>query len=221
MTATPKRRWFQLRLGPWFILIGIAAWAMALRPKLGYWHEVESYGTGADGWEVGALSIYENSTSQWAFTLYPRALICPVTAALLFACWKLVWRVVDRRRWALTLPDTTPARVDPKRRWFQFRPGTWLMLIGVAAWIMALRPEFNYEHAVVPHGLRPGGWEVGVLSVYENSSSYWAFTLYPRALTWPVMAALSFACWKLVRRIVDLRQPAAESYAATPPLPRA
>lgn len=117
MTETPKRRWFQFRLGTWFILIGIVAWVMATPWEI--WVDSRTLGlfaipTRNDFFEVESSTSGGPPAGAILILVLNPALFWPAMAAVSFACWKLVWRIVERRRPAAQYSATpSAARLTP------------------------------------------------------------------------------------------------------------
>lgn len=125
MSEQPKRRWFQLRLSTWLVLVGILAWAMALKPAAdwGYarvnyrgepeWHfHIDGYRMSTsimEGWPRGgkvlALELsFSRSPNQdvlW-FRTTPVAVVFPALALITLLSWKGYWLWRERRRSGVT-----------------------------------------------------------------------------------------------------------------------
>lgn len=83
----PRRRWPQLRLSTWLILIAILAWAMAVRPFF-----LRSALTAP-----GAQPIPLDKSLVVVTDLNPR-LHGPALAMATFLAWQLAWLLIERRR---------------------------------------------------------------------------------------------------------------------------
>lgn len=119
----------------------------------------------------------------------------------------------------------------PRRRWYQFRPSTWFVLVGILAWAMALRPFYKsydvFEAMVGPELLaqklssRPPDhlsvdeWKQKLkrapkFSVDLDNSDvrvwYWRARLTLRRLLFPARALVAFVGWKAARLVVERRR---------------
>lgn len=89
-------------------------------------------------------------------------------------------------------------------RWLQFKLSTWLVLIGIAAWMMALRPQaflVMYDHSGWRHetgtALTTNYWSIGASSTRPNRDKGFVVQIGPNPeLQWPALALLGFLGWK-------------------------
>jgi hypothetical protein len=113
-----RRRWFQVQLSTVFVLVGIAAWAMAIRPytirktELVFTRQGEPprvistfaghYGDpGSEEWLQTGAGIPQPTPGRYemAPSNFPNPrLAWPVLALGCFAAWKAGWAIVERRK---------------------------------------------------------------------------------------------------------------------------
>jgi len=112
------------------------------------------------------------------------------------------------------------------RRWYQFKLSTILLLVGILAWAMALRPWMTYDfQSYSPVADNPGA---GIdFSWYAEGGAYryegfyvWAWTIHrsprsldglhliagPNEVAWPALALIAFLTWKLGWAVVARRK---------------
>jgi hypothetical protein len=101
MDQQSKRRWFQMRLSTWLILVAIIAWAIAVRP----WLAPRTFNSDGDMvvWSEtitllapgGTVFTFVVPFAGWQ--LNPQV-VWPLAALLIFLAWKFAWRLRERRR---------------------------------------------------------------------------------------------------------------------------
>jgi hypothetical protein len=105
-TVAPNRRWMQVRLSTWFILVAILGWGLATRPY--YITRVEM----VESVSVGMGRTWERITFPYAHEELNPALAWPVLALVAFILWQTVWRV---RHWRAQCGHSTKTST----RWFE------------------------------------------------------------------------------------------------------
>ncbi|MBX7074814.1 MAG: hypothetical protein K1X71_16860 [Pirellulales bacterium] len=126
----------------------------------------------------------------------------PVLALFGLVTGKSLWRLIQRRRQRAaqtTIAKYRDAMVDlpkqPRRRWPQLRLSTWLILIAILAWSMAVRPFFLRSALTAP-GAQPIPLDKSLVVVTE---------LNPR-LHGPVLAMAAFLGWQLAWLLIERRR---------------
>ncbi len=90
----PPRRWFQFKLSTWFVLVGITAWVMMLKPFFSSESLTAGQLTGRNGLYVNiGMESWENAP-YLLFRIGPAPeLAGPVIALLAFVGWKAAWAI--------------------------------------------------------------------------------------------------------------------------------
>ena len=97
MNPLPPRRWFQFRLSTWFVLVAVAAWALALGPFVGTTrcdfgeHSNRDYFFVSWG-VVNAESTARGHISDLILGPAPEILY-PLLALAAFVGWKAAWAI--------------------------------------------------------------------------------------------------------------------------------
>lgn len=209
MEEKPKRHWFQFRLSTWLVLIGILAWFMATGPEFRFDHDEPAYADSIDGWS-GTFSIGHPSPPTFEALgityFFPSELRWPVLALSVFLAWKYLWPRMPRNAVVGQFGnELSEMKARPKRRWLQSRLSTWLVLIGILAWTMAIQPGFWFHHIKAPYTQHiDDGWYGDFLigRLHTNPQvpgHYWRIIyFFPAQIRWPVLALVTFLGWKLI-----------------------
>jgi len=133
---------------------------------------------------------------------------------------------------------TEHPQTGPRRRWYQFRLSTVLVLVAICAWAMALRPWMEWEAASFPGAAdrQNIGFEIqwhGLKTALPDLDNTVQVSLYitlgmppvvhelygsggPRQLFYPALAFLTFVTWKWTwPRVARLRAAPLESVPRT------
>lgn len=95
----PPRRWYQFKLSTWFVLAGITAWVMALKPFFSSESLTAGQLTDRNGLYVNIGMENLENVPYLLFRIGPAPeLAGPVIALLAFVGWKSAWLIVERRR---------------------------------------------------------------------------------------------------------------------------
>lgn len=209
MEEKPKRRWFQFRLSTWLVLIGILAWFLAIGSKLQTDSgEPAGFDYGDDGWAgfflISRASGPPTPTDHWGIMyFFPPEVRWPVLALAGFLAWKYLWPRRRRSGQIERLSNDTQSETKTKYRWLQSRLSTWLVLIGILAWLMSTQPIFWYDKPTYSHDLDIG-WHgdflIGRLHAGPHlSDHHWRIiSFFPPRSRWPVLALVTFLGWKLI-----------------------
>ena len=109
-----------------------------------------------------------------------------------------------------------PYRAEGKRRWFQFRLSTWLVLIAILAWAMTARPYLVYGLVDAATYSFPS-WIAPPPADHADYGYDWpdyAPVGWNPALLYPALALAAFigwkAAWAIGRRVAVGRKGAVE-----------
>ena len=102
--------------------------------------------------------------------------------------------------------EATPA--PRKRRWYQFRPSTWFVLVAILAWIIVFKPlaGIYYEDRSVArlslgHVDEDGAAHLFLGGGSQYPQAYWTASIFiGDNLMWPASAFAAFLAWKIVER---------------------
>lgn len=93
-------------------------------------------------------------------------------------------------------------------RWYQFRLSTWLVLVAILGWAMALKA---YVKVVDPYsrGFYPDEivFDFKMYVPEWNWRYFLAIALGPTSVVWPALALAAFIAWKVAWRVVERRPP--------------
>jgi hypothetical protein len=100
MDEKPKRRWFRFRLSTVLILTAIAAWAMAIRPRVVATTRDYHVGDSNLPWLVRDSFARHPGLRHVVLTQesFNPQLLSPTLALVAFLAWKAARAVVERRR---------------------------------------------------------------------------------------------------------------------------
>ncbi|MGE0535730.1 MAG: hypothetical protein AB7O68_12195 [Pirellulales bacterium] len=224
MAEQPTRRWFRFKLSTVLILTAIAAWAVAYRPEVELFHDhqdgIRSVVRGPFRWHLRVAVAEMVSPARgdrgWAVGLnVPDGARWPLVALAALFVWKAAWAV--RPHLGLHLKSGQSMAARPKRRWIQFRLSTWLLLVGIIGWTMALPPGLDFFHyrIATPHPWRvvkqPARWHVRFTVARFVSESHgddgWGLGLnFPDGAQWPVAALATFLVGKTAWGAIERRR---------------
>lgn len=127
MDEKPPYRIPRFKLSTILVLTAIVAWAMSMRPRMGYgaismWHPFPRAGFGGDfylepAWDAGITLRFfhiEGANSLQAYGRYvvfgPNRLLWPTLLLIIFLAGKWAWSHIERRRDAakVTLETSEP-----------------------------------------------------------------------------------------------------------------
>lgn len=112
----------------------------------------------------------------------------------------------------------------PPRRWYQFRLSTILVLVGLAAWMMAIGGPFRSDFRKITHAewLRSGGRSTqlerdldslsGTGPLINPTRMHWRHIEGTASQQfWPTLALVAFLTWKLAWAIAARRKRVTQS----------
>jgi hypothetical protein len=216
MRFLPPRRWFQLRLSTWFVLVAILSWGMTCRPLLTLQvietsQRIKSDGLGSRITEILTYGLTLNRQLRW-----------PLGALTAFLAWKFA-RFVGGPDSRVSLAT---ARCEFREGYLRFsvvvRCITLLALLGIVAWSMSVWP-WCHQNATRIRATRQGpiGWTdasiSGAMSIAKPSDKLrfwrqpdWQFNRRALGPATALSAILILgAAWATSARIVRRRPSAA------------